>query len=78
MSRIFKLNGSGVRDLLTGEEMQQVLAEYAGAVASRAGSGYAYRIGSYPERALANIYPTSEEAAFDNYENNTLLKALGG
>lgn len=74
----FKLNREGVRDLLTGSEMQSVLTEYAGQVATRAGSGYAYAIRPYPERLHANIYPDSPEAAHDNYENNTLLKALGG
>ena len=73
---IFKLNKSGVQELLQGEDMQSVLKQAGDAVAARAGTDYACDIHVFTKRAVAHVYPNSAEAAQDNYDNNTLLKAL--
>ena len=39
-SIVFKLDQQGVRDLLQGAEMQQMLREYGNAKAQQAGDGY--------------------------------------
>lgn len=73
----FELNWDGVRELLQGNAMQKVLAEEAAKKARSAGPGYASSVHITEQRAIANIYPDSDEAAQDNYENNTLLKVIG-
>lgn len=73
----FKLDINGLRELMKGPEMQAALAEAGQYVASSAGDGYGYRVHEASYVAIANVYPESKEAAKDNYENNTLLKALG-
>jgi len=70
----FKLNYAGVGALLKSTEMQNVLATYASQVKDRAGDGYDVYVG----RTRANVSVVTEVAEQDNYENNTLLKALGG
>lgn len=74
----FKLDQQGVRDLLQGEEMQQILREYGNAKAQQAGDGYASEVHVYSKRAVAQVFPNTAESANDNYENNTLLKVIGG
>jgi len=70
----FELDRKGVGQLLKSREMQEVLASYAGQVANAAGEGYDVYVG----RTRANVSVATEAAEQDNYENNTLLKALGG
>ena len=72
----FELNTSGVADLMKSAEMKAVLAREAEKVKNRAGDGYGYEVKTGQKRAYANIYPDTPEAVNDNYENNTLLKAL--
>lgn len=57
-----KLHSTGVRALLKGAEMQDILKEQAAAVAKK--------------RTVADIYPATADARRDNYKNNTLEKAL--
>ena len=73
----FKLNSDGVQDLLKGSEMQSILLEKARDVAGRAGEGYSSEVRVYKKRAVGRAYAATPEAVRDNYENNTLLKALG-
>ena len=73
----FKLDINGLRELMKGPEMQAVLQEAGEAVASGAGDDYGSRVHVADYTAIANVYPDSKEAAKDNYENNTLVKALG-
>lgn len=75
-SFVFKLNGAGVRQLLQGAEMQRILSDLANEKAAAAGTGYEAKVQVYSKRAVANIYPTTYEAAQDNYNNNTLVKAV--
>ena len=73
----FELNLPGLQELMKSEEMQQALSEAGAAVANAAGGDYAHRehVASYV--AISNVYPDSKEAARENYESNTLLKAIG-
>ena len=73
----FELDIKGLRELMKGPEMQAALQEAGDAVASSAGGDYGVRVHVADYVAIANVYPDSKEAAKDNYENNTLLKALG-
>lgn len=78
MARVeFELDVNGLRELMKSGEMQAVLQEAGDSVASGAGGDYGVRVHVADYVAIANIYPDSKEAAKDNYENNTLLKALG-
>ena len=68
----FKLNYKGVGELLHSEAMANVLKQHAEKVATRAGSGYEAR-----QMGTRVIVLVKESAEQDNYENNTLLKAVG-
>lgn len=72
----FELNRAGVRALMQSEEMQAVLLEYANEIGDRAGEGYEAYVGR--NRANVSVRTETEEAARDNFNNNTLLKSLGG
>lgn len=79
----FKLNRSGVADLMKSSEMQAVLKGHASAVLNRAnstGSGGGYEMDSYvgQNRANAMVYADTYKARKNNLKHNTLLKALGG
>ena len=81
MSRVdFELDINGLRELMKSGEMKGVLDEAGRAVASRAeamsGENYGHRVHDASYVSIVNVYPDSEEAAKDNYENNTVLKAL--
>ena len=73
----FKLNLPGLNELMKSAEMQAVLDAAGDAVANAAGPGYTTtgRTGQFI--GFSNVYPEDQKAAKDNYENNTLLKALG-
>ena len=71
-----KLHSAGVRALLKGAEMQDILKEQAAAVVARCGDGYESRVGVAKKRAVADIYPVTADARRDNYKNNTLEKSL--
>lgn len=72
----FKLNSSGVGQLLKSPEMQSMLTEKASGVRKRAGEGYAQDIYVGKSRANAMVYADSYKAKRDNMKNNTLLKAV--
>lgn len=72
----FKLNHSGVGQLLKSSEMQNVLEEKATDIKNRAGEGYAQDIYVGKSRANAMVYADSYKAKRDNMKNNTLLKAV--
>lgn len=72
----FKLNHSGVGQLLKSSEMQNVLEEKATGIKNRAGEGYAQDIYVGKTRANAMVYAETFEAKRDNMKNNTILKAV--
>lgn len=75
---LFELNEEGVADLMKSDEMQSLLDQLGAMKASQAGTGYGYAVHVHENRAVANIFPNDAESAHDNYENNTLLKIIGG
>lgn len=77
MSKVrIKLHSAGVRALLKGAEMQDILKEQAAAVAARCGDGYEYRADLAQKRAVVDIYPATPDARRDNSRHNTLEKSL--
>ena len=79
MSKVkFELNRAGVRELLKSQEMAGICLEYANNVCSRAGDGYEVTTYAGKNRVNASVHAGTIQARRDNYENNALLKALGG
>ena len=79
MSKVyFVRNPSAFAELMQCPEMQDILRETAEAVRSRCGDGYEVSVHIGPNRANASVSAETPEAKRDNWENNTLLKALGG
>lgn len=76
MSSKFKLNRSGVAELMRSEAMQGVLNEHATRIQNRCGDGYEQDIYVGKNRANAMVSATSFKAKKDNMDNNTLLKAM--
>lgn len=72
----FKLNHSGVGQLLKSTEMQNVLEEKATGIRNRAGEGYKQDTYVGKTRANAMVYADSYAAKRDNMKNNALLKAV--
>lgn len=79
MSKVkFELNRAGVRALMQSHEAMSICKTYADAIGGRAGEGYEVSTHVGKTRANASVFAATWEARRDNYENNTLLKALGG
>jgi hypothetical protein len=74
----FVLNRAGVRQMLRSPEAMAVVTAYAHQISNRAGAGYGVDTYTGKTRVNASVYPATEEARQDNYDNNTLLKARGG
>ena len=72
----FKLNRSGVRELLKSAEMRAIVGQQASAKAAAAGEGYASEVHTGRNRVYANIYPDTDEAREDNWDHNTLEKVI--
>lgn len=72
----FKLNYSGVGQLLKSTEMQKVLTDHATKIKNRVGDGYEQDVYVGKTRANAMVKATSFKAKRDNKKNNTLLKAV--
>lgn len=72
----FKLNRSGVRELMKSTEMQSVLTNYASNIRNRCGNGYEQDIYVGTNRANAMVSAATIKAKRDNKKNNTLLKAV--
>lgn len=72
----FKLDKSGVRELLRSDEMKAMLKAKADATAKACGDGF--ESGSYvmPTRAVARVSAVTIEARQNDLKNNTILKAL--
>lgn len=74
----FKLNRSGVRELMKSDAMIEVLNKYATVVKNNAGDAYESDVHRGKNRANVAIYPASKKAKKECMKNNTLLKALHG
>lgn len=73
----FELNLKGLNELMKSSEMESALLEAGEAVASAAGADYGASVHQASFVAICNVYPNSEEAAKENYEQNTIEKAVG-
>lgn len=75
---IVKLNSQGVKELLKSKEIMDACVGIAKSAASQAGDGYNSDDGYVGKtRVSAMVYPFSDSAKSDNYQNNTLLKVFG-
>ena len=72
----FKLNEEGVKQLMMSDGMRTAVEYYAGGICERAGEGYKVKYGK--NRVVAFVETETNEAAQDNLDNNTLLKAVRG
>ncbi len=71
------LNLPGLNQLMKSEPIQQKLLEAGQAVAEAAGEGYEAEVHNTARwLAISNVYPTTKKAEKDNYDNNTLLRAI--
>lgn len=80
----FELNNKGVIALFKSPEVNAWLQGVGDDVANIASNMYGGENVEYGARAhnadrtaVVNVFPASKEAAHDNYEHNTLEKALG-
>lgn len=73
----FKLNVSGINELMKSPEMEEYLQEVGEEVARAAGPEYAARTHKAGFTSICNVYPNSKKAAKENYKENTLIKAIG-
>lgn len=71
-----ELNSAGVRELLKSTEMELMLKEHADAIAGRCGEGYIADTAQMGTRVIASVYTGTPETMRDNFENNTILRAL--
>ena len=79
MSKVkFDMDRAGVRELLWSQEATGVVLPYAQAIAGRAGEGFEVTTYVGRNRVNASVHAATFEARKKNYENNTLLKAMGG
>ena len=77
MSKVeFKLNRSGVREVLRSAGIMSVLEGEAQSRASRAGAGYGVSTYVGKNRCNAEIRPETAAARRDNLRNNTLLRTI--
>ena len=73
------LNYEGIGELLKSDWAADCCTEVAEEIAANAGEGYEvaepHQTG---QRVAVNVYAATDEARNDNYDNNTLLRAIGG
>lgn len=73
-----ELNKAGVGALLRSAEIVAATQEMAQAVRQRCGAGYETDTHNAGQRMICSVYTATDEAAQDNLDNNTLLRAIGG
>lgn len=80
----FELNIKGLQEIMKSAEMQNYIENIASEVEASANnmaddplSKYGHKVKVLDYVAVGKIYPTNAQAARDNYNNNTLLKAMG-
>lgn len=72
----FELNREGVAELMKSPEMMEICKGYADDALSRLGDGYEVSTYTGKTRVNASVKAVSYKARKDQYENNTILKAL--
>ena len=74
-----KIISAGVQAILKGPEVMDFLEAKAIDIAAECGPGYEVTVGTRgTNRGRVFVQPATNEAAKDNAENDTLLRALGG
>lgn len=76
MSKNFKLNRAGVRELMRSQEMQNLLQEKASQIRGRCGDGYEQDMVVGKNRVNVMVWAESAQAKQENSQNNTILKAV--
>lgn len=71
-----KLSYKGIGQMLRGDEMKALVADYGERGAGIAGDGYSYDTHNTGQRQAATVFPADGRSANDNYRNNTLLKVI--
>jgi hypothetical protein len=71
-----KPNNAGYRRLLNGIELQKYCNDLGEQVSKKAGTGYVVTTQIGKKRLHTRVAAVTKEAVRDNYENNTLLKAV--
>lgn len=77
MANRFKLNHSGVRELLNSDEIRGVCQQFADEIASTAGEGHEASTFKGFDRVHGSVRAASESAHQKTLEDNHLLKAVG-
>lgn len=77
MSKIV-LNSKGIRDLLKSHEVKECITEEAEKIKGRCGNGYATDTKYMSTRVISSVFTETEDALQDNYDHNSLLKAMNG
>ena len=73
------INYEGIGELLRSDWAADCCTEVAEDIAARAGDGYEVAEPHFTgQRVAVNVYAATKVALNDNYENNTLLRAVGG
>lgn len=72
---VIKLNLPGINEVMKSPEILSAVEAAGQAVAGYAGADYAIKSGTINWIAYCNVYPDSKEAAQENFEDNTILKA---
>lgn len=73
-----KLNSDGVKELLKSSAIQEECMKHARSAMNSLGDGYVCAKKNYPERSGAIVKATTQEAAKDNLDNNSIVKAVLG
>lgn len=77
MSKVkVKLNLQGINEVMKSPGIQAVCEQAARDVGNASGIKTEVSSGTIRYIAYANVYPADEDAAKENYENNSLLKAI--
>lgn len=77
MSKVkVKLNLKGINEVMKSPEVRAACEEAARAVGNASGIDTDVQSGTINFIAYANVYPASKEAAKENYDNNSILKAV--
>ena len=71
-----KLNLKGINEVMKSSQISAACEAAGQAVASAAGPDYGTHTGVMSYIAYCNVYPDSKEAAKENFEDNTILKAV--
>lgn len=71
-----ELSYSGIGEILRSEEMAACVRGEAGRIFAALGDGYASDTYHAGTRVIASVFTETKDAAKDNSENNSLLKAV--